>query len=68
VKVARTPARARSDPGGQPAMVLAITGRSTLLADNPALSRWRAGNHHQLTKRGIQLTIDGVATALRNSG
>ncbi len=32
------------------------------------LARWRAGDHHDLTKRGIQLTINGLATALRNSG
>ncbi len=32
------------------------------------LSRWRGGDHHELTKRGIQLTINGLATALRNSG
>jgi phosphoenolpyruvate carboxylase len=72
------------------AMVLAVTGRPTLLADNPAMTRslryrfpyvdalnhlqvellrrWRAGDHHDLTKRGIQLTINGLATALRNSG
>jgi len=71
-------------------MVLAVTGRATLLADNPELARslryrfpyvdalnhlqvellrrWRAGDHHELTKRGIQLTINGLATALRNSG
>ena len=72
------------------ATVLAITGRPTLLADNPAMTRslrhrfpyvdvlnhlqvellhrWRGGDHHELTKRGIQLTINGLATALRNSG
>ena len=72
------------------AMVLAVTGRPALLADNPAMTRslryrfpyvdalnhlqvellrrWRAGDHHELTKRGIQLTINGLATALRNSG
>jgi phosphoenolpyruvate carboxylase len=72
------------------AMVLAVTGRPTLLADNPAMTRslrhrfpyvdvlnhlqlevlrrWRSGDHHELTKRGIQLTINGLATALRNSG
>jgi phosphoenolpyruvate carboxylase len=71
-------------------MVLAVTGRPALLADNPALTRslryrlpyvdalnhlqvellhrWRSGDHHELTKRGIQLTINGLATALRNSG
>ncbi|HEX5365577.1 MAG TPA: phosphoenolpyruvate carboxylase [Acidimicrobiales bacterium] len=32
------------------------------------LRRWRAGDHHELTKQGIQLTINGLATALRNSG
>jgi phosphoenolpyruvate carboxylase len=32
------------------------------------LRRWRADDHHELTKRGIQLTINGLATALRNSG
>ena len=72
------------------ATVLAVTGRPTLLADNPELARslrfrfpyvdalnhlqvellrrWRGGDHHELTKRGIQLTINGLATALRNSG
>jgi phosphoenolpyruvate carboxylase len=32
------------------------------------LERWRSGEHGDLTKRGIQLTINGLATALRNSG
>jgi phosphoenolpyruvate carboxylase len=32
------------------------------------LERWRSGDHGELTKRGIQLTINGLATALRNSG
>jgi phosphoenolpyruvate carboxylase len=71
-------------------MLLAITGRDHLLADNAPLARsirnrfpylnplnhlqvellarWRSGDHHELTKRGIQLTINGLATALRNSG
>jgi phosphoenolpyruvate carboxylase len=71
-------------------MLLAVTGRDRLLADNPPLARsirnrfpyldplnhlqvellrrWRAGDHHELTERGIQLTINGLATALRNSG
>lgn len=71
-------------------VLLQITGRDGLVADNPALARslryrfpyldtlnhlqvelltrWRGGDHHDLTKRGIQLTINGLATALRNSG
>ena len=32
------------------------------------LRRWRAGDHDELVQRGIQLTINGLATALRNSG
>jgi phosphoenolpyruvate carboxylase len=32
------------------------------------LARWRSGDQDELTKRGIQLTINGLATALRNSG
>jgi phosphoenolpyruvate carboxylase len=71
-------------------VLLDITGRDGLVADNPPLARslryrfpyvdtlnhlqvelltrWRAGDHDDLTKRGIQLTINGLATALRNSG
>ena len=32
------------------------------------LRRWRGGDHHELTKWGIRLTINGLATALRNRG
>jgi phosphoenolpyruvate carboxylase len=32
------------------------------------LQRWRAGDHDELVQRGIHLTINGIATALRNSG
>jgi phosphoenolpyruvate carboxylase len=32
------------------------------------LSRYRAGDHEELTKRGIHLTINGIAAGLRNSG
>jgi phosphoenolpyruvate carboxylase len=71
-------------------MLLAVTGRDRLLADNPPMARsirnrfpyldplnhlqvellrrWRSGDHGDLTMRGIQLTINGLATGLRNSG
>jgi phosphoenolpyruvate carboxylase len=32
------------------------------------LRRWRGGDHDELVQRGIHLTINGVATGLRNSG
>jgi phosphoenolpyruvate carboxylase len=32
------------------------------------LRRWRAGDQTDLVQRGIHLTINGVATGLRNSG
>ncbi|CAM2770421.1 phosphoenolpyruvate carboxylase [Skermania piniformis] len=32
------------------------------------LRRYRAGDDHELVKRGILLTMNGLATALRNSG
>jgi phosphoenolpyruvate carboxylase len=32
------------------------------------LRRRRAGDDDELTRRNIQLTINGIATALRNSG
>jgi phosphoenolpyruvate carboxylase len=32
------------------------------------LARWRAGDHGELVQRAIQLTINGLATGLRNSG
>ncbi len=32
------------------------------------LERWRAGDDDELVQRGIHLTINGIATALRNSG
>ena len=32
------------------------------------LRRWRSGDHAELVQRGIHLTINGVATGLRNSG
>ncbi|MBK6974055.1 MAG: phosphoenolpyruvate carboxylase [Sterolibacteriaceae bacterium] len=32
------------------------------------LQRYRAGDHEERTKRGIHLTINGIAAALRNSG
>jgi phosphoenolpyruvate carboxylase len=82
--------RIAAEHGRSVAMVLAVTGRDDLLADNPEMARslryrfpyvdalnhlqiellhrWRSGDHDVLTKRGIQLTINGLATALRNSG
>jgi phosphoenolpyruvate carboxylase len=32
------------------------------------LRRWRGGEHSELARRGIHLTINGLATGLRNSG
>jgi phosphoenolpyruvate carboxylase len=32
------------------------------------LSRYRAGDHEERTRRGIHLTINGIAAGLRNSG
>jgi phosphoenolpyruvate carboxylase len=71
-------------------MLLAVTGNTTLLQDNPAfarslltrtpyidplnhlqvalLQRHRAGDNNELVKRAIHLTINGIATGLRNSG
>jgi phosphoenolpyruvate carboxylase len=70
--------------------VQAITGRDSLLADNPALARsirdrlayldplnhlqvellhrHRSGQTDDRVKRGIHLTINGIAAGLRNSG
>ncbi|MBC2681597.1 phosphoenolpyruvate carboxylase [Corynebacterium anserum] len=71
-------------------MFMKITGRQSLLADNPELvtsvrnrfpylvplnlaqiellRRYRAGDDSQSVRIGIQLTMNGLATALRNSG
>jgi phosphoenolpyruvate carboxylase len=32
------------------------------------LGRYRAGDHDELVQRGIQLTLNAIATGLRNSG
>lgn len=32
------------------------------------LRRWRTGDHHDMVSEGIKLTINGLATGLRNSG
>ncbi|CAM2850640.1 phosphoenolpyruvate carboxylase [Corynebacterium falsenii] len=71
-------------------MYLKITGRESLLTDNPELAnsvrnrfpylvplnllqvellrRYRAGDDSRKVRSGIQLTMNGLATALRNSG
>ena len=46
-------------------------GASHLTGDDlqvEMLRRRRSGDDDELTRRNIQLTIDGIATALRNSG
>jgi phosphoenolpyruvate carboxylase len=70
--------------------LLAISGQSALLDDNPTLARsirnrfpyldplnhlqvellrrYRSGQTDERTKRGIHLTINGLAAGLRNSG
>jgi len=70
--------------------LLAISGKSALLEDNPTLERsirnrfpyldplnhlqvellrrYRSGETDERTKRGIHLTINGLAAGLRNSG
>jgi phosphoenolpyruvate carboxylase len=70
--------------------LLAITGESRLLEDNPALEnsirlrlpyieplnllqvellkRYRSGEDDERIREGIQLSINAIATALRNSG
>jgi phosphoenolpyruvate carboxylase len=32
------------------------------------LRRYRSGDHDELVQRGIQLTLNTIATGLRNSG
>lgn len=71
-------------------MFMLVTGRQSLLADNPELvssvrnrfpylvplnlvqlellRRYRAGDDSHKVRVGIQLTMNGLATALRNSG
>jgi phosphoenolpyruvate carboxylase len=71
-------------------MLLAVTGNTSLLQENPAfarslltrtpyidplnhlqvalLQRHRAGDNDEKVKRAIHLTINGIATGLRNSG
>jgi phosphoenolpyruvate carboxylase len=70
--------------------LLAVTGQSGLLSDNPDLARslrnripyldplnhlqvsllrrWRAGDRARVVQVGIQVTLNGLATGLRNSG
>ncbi len=71
-------------------MLLAVTGRSGLLAESidlarslrnripyldplnhlqvSLLRRWRAGDRQRVVQVGIQVTLNGLATGLRNSG
>jgi phosphoenolpyruvate carboxylase len=71
-------------------MLLAVTGTSRLLQDNPAfarslltrtpyidplnhlqvalLHRHRSGDDDERVERAIHLSINGIATGLRNSG
>jgi phosphoenolpyruvate carboxylase len=58
---------------GDPALARTIQNRSPYLdplnhLQVELLRRWRAGDRSELVQRGIHLTINGLATGLRNSG
>jgi phosphoenolpyruvate carboxylase len=82
--------RLAAEHGRSVRWVLAISGKSRLLEDNPTLERsirnrfpyldplnhmqvellrrYRGGQTDERTRRGIHLTINGLAAGLRNSG
>jgi phosphoenolpyruvate carboxylase len=63
-----------SDPlAGNPTLARSIRNRYPYLdplhvLQVELLARHRAGDHHELVERGIQLTLNAIATGLRNSG
>ncbi len=59
--------------GGQPALAESIRHRFPYLdplnhLQLELLRRWRDGQHDERTRRGIHLTINGIASGLRNTG
>jgi phosphoenolpyruvate carboxylase len=59
--------------GGNPALARTLSSRLPYLdplnhLQVSLLRRWRSGDHERGVERGIQLTLNGLATGLRNSG